>query len=130
MAGTSRGAMASPRAVGLWVLGIATALALIDSIFNYFWTGNGIHGTPGALIVIVSTALQLIGTLLIYFRVVRGGWGVLFEVLIFLDLIGTGVAANLLEARVLLALTVIAFIGWLLQLVREPRRTTTPEATV
>jgi hypothetical protein len=129
MAGNSRGAMASPRVVGFWVLGIATALALIDSIFNYFWTGNGIHGTPGALLVIISTALQLIATLLIYFRIVRGGWGVLFEVLIFLDLIGTAVAANLLEARILLLLTVIAFIGWLLQLIREPARNTTPEVS-
>jgi hypothetical protein len=28
-------------------------LALIDSLFNYFWTGNGIHGSEGALLVIV-----------------------------------------------------------------------------
>jgi hypothetical protein len=54
---------------------------------------------------------------------------VLFEVLNFLDLVGTGVAANLLEASLLLALTIIAFIGWLLQLAREPARTTTPEAS-
>ena len=115
MAGNSRAAIASPRAVGIWVLGIATALALLDSIFNYFWTGNGIHGSPGAL--------------LIYFRIVRGGWGVLLEVLIFLDLIGTGVAANLLEARILLVLTVIGFIGWLLQLVREATRSAGPEVS-
>ena len=24
-----------------------SALALLDAIFNYFWTGNGIHGTEG-----------------------------------------------------------------------------------
>lgn len=129
MAGNSRAAMASPRAVGIWVLGIATALALLDSIFNYFWTGNGIHGSPGALLVVISTALQLIATLLIYFRIVRGGWSGLFEVLIFLDLIGTGVAANLLEARILLVLTVIGFIGWLLQLVRESTRSTGTEVS-
>jgi quinoprotein glucose dehydrogenase len=126
MTANSPVAGASPRAVGVWLLGIATLLALIDSIFNYFWTDNGIHGTPGALLVIVSAALQLIATLLIYFRVVRGGWMVLFEVLIFLDLIGTGLAANLLEAWILLALTVIAFIGWLLQLIRQPAQATTP----
>lgn len=124
MTADSGGAVASPRSVGIWVLGIATALGLIDAIFNYFWTGNGIHGQPGALLVVVSTALQLIATLLIYFGVLRGRWRTLFEVLICLDLIGTAIAAIFLEAWILLVLTIIAAIGWLIHVIRRPASNT------
>ena len=114
---SSSGAMSSFR-LGIWLLTIASLLALADAIFNYFDASNGIHGTEGALLVIISTALQLIAALLILFDVLRGRWKVLFEVLIFLDLIGTGIAAYFLEAMPLLVLTVIAFVGWLLQLAK------------
>ena len=124
MAGNSRGAMASPRAVGIWVLGIATALGLIDAIFNYLWTGNGIHGSAGAGLVVIATALQLIATLLIYVGVLRGRWRTLFEVLICLDLIGTAIAAFFLEAWILLVLTIIAAIGWLMHVIRRPASNT------
>lgn len=128
MAGTSGGGVASLARFGLWLLTAATLIALIDALFNYFDASNGIHGSEGALLVIISTALQLIAALLILFNVLRGGWKVLFEVLIFLDLIGTGIAAYFLEALPLLGLTVIAFIGWLLQLARP--RATHPAAEV
>lgn len=105
---------------GLWLLTAASLLGLIDAIFNYFSPANGIHGTEGALIVIVSTALQLIAALLILARVVRGWVWWLFQVLILLDLIGTALAAYLLEADLLLALTVLGFIGWLLQMFGAP----------
>jgi hypothetical protein len=36
---------------------ILGAIAFLDALFNYFWTGNGIHGTEGALLVVISTFL-------------------------------------------------------------------------
>jgi len=103
---------------GLWLLLAATIIGLVDSIFNYFSPANGIHGTEGALLVIGSTVLQLIAVLLILGHVVRGWVGWLFQILILLDLAGTALAAYLLDAYLLLALTGLGFIGWLLQLVR------------
>lgn len=112
-----------PARGGLWLLGAATLFGLFDAIFNYFWTGNGIHGSEGALLVVGSTLLQLIATGPLL-RPVRGGLKWLFEVLILLDLVGTGLAAYLLEAWILLALTVIALLGFLLQFGGARRRTT------
>jgi quinoprotein glucose dehydrogenase len=105
----------SPASGGLWLLSAATALGLIVSIFNYFWTGNGIHGTEGALLVVVSTLLQLIAAVWLLRGTLHGGLKWLFEALILLDLAGTALAAYLLEAWILLA---IAAIGFLMQLVR------------
>jgi hypothetical protein len=108
----------SPARGGLWLLSAATLLGLLDAIFNYIWAGNGIHGTAGALLVVVSTLLQLIAAVLLLRGALRGALKWLFEVLIFLDLAGTALAAYLLEAWILLALTAIAFIGFLMQLGR------------
>ena len=104
-----------------WVLSV---LALIDSLFNYFSTGNGIHGTEGALLVIVSTLLMAVAI-----GIVLNRWGphwlhVLLEVLIVLDFIGTGAAAYLLEAWILLALVLLAFIAWLAHTFRPAPRPT------
>ncbi|MDR3474032.1 MAG: hypothetical protein P4M09_20425 [Devosia sp.] len=125
----TRDYLSPPARVGLWLLGAATLLGLIDAMFNYFWTGNGIHGTQGALIVAGSTLLQLVAFGLIAGGVLRGGLKVLFEVLIFLDLLGTGLAAYMLEAWMLLALTVVALIGFLLHLGTAARRTSRREVT-
>jgi hypothetical protein len=111
----------TPFRVGLWLLIVATALGLIDAIFQYFWTGNGIHGTEGVLLVIVSTLLQLIAAL-VFLAGVRGWVRTVLEVLVFLDLIGTAAAAYLLEDYILLGLTILAAIGWLLQLGGRSRR--------
>lgn len=100
---------------GLWLLAIASLLAFIDTIFQYFWTGNGIHGSEGVILVIVATLLQLIAAGLLLSGL-RGWVRALFEVLIFLDLVGTAAAAVLLNDWVLLGLTILAAIGWLLQL--------------
>lgn len=116
MAAISSNGRTGPANIGLWLLAVLTVLAIIDAVFNYFWTGNGIHGTEGALLVIVSTVLQLIAVLLILGRVARGWFAGLLQVLILLDLAGTALAAYLLDAWILLALTGLAFIAWLLQI--------------
>ena len=84
--------------LGLWLLGTASLLALALSIFNYFWTGNGIHGTPGALLVIVSSALMLAAAIFLHVARLIAGWlrGTLLA-LILLDIIGTALAAYMLE---------------------------------
>lgn len=128
MATITSGVQRAPRRFGLWLLIVATVLALVDAIYNYYSPANGIHGTEGALLVIISTVLQLIAALLIAGRWLRGWvWG-LFEILILLDLAGTALAAYLLEAWVLLALTAIGFIGWLVHLFEAAARRPASEA--
>jgi hypothetical protein len=96
-------------------------LALIDSLFNYFWTGNGIHGSEGALLVIVSTLLMTLAAGAFGSGWVRGCLKTVLEVLIVLDFLGTALAAYFLEAWILLALMVLGFIAWVIHLTRPSR---------
>jgi quinoprotein glucose dehydrogenase len=104
-----------------------SVLALLDALFNYFWQGNGIHGTEGALLVVISTLLMAIAGWIIAARWLHGGLRLLFEILIFLDLLGTGLAAYFLNAWILLALDLIALIVFLVHVFR--RRPTVVAAT-
>jgi len=92
---------------------VLSALALLDSVFNYIWTGNGIHGTEGALLVVISTLLMAVAAALIGMRVVHGWLSTVLSILLVLDFIGTGLAAYLLEAWILLGLDILAAIAWL-----------------
>jgi hypothetical protein len=106
---------------------LLAALSFIVSIFDYFWTGNGIHGTEGALLVVVSTLLMLIASAVILSGRVHGWVRVVLEILILLDFLGTGLAAYLLESWVLLILDVIALVAWIVHgLWRARREEVTP----
>ena len=89
-----------------------SVLGFLDAVFNYFWTGNGIHGSEGALLVVASTLLMAVAAWLIGARVIHGWLRVLLTVLLALDFVGTGAAAYFLEAWVLLGLDVIGAIAW------------------
>jgi len=88
-------------------------LAFLDSVFNYFSRGNGISGTEGALLVVVSTLLMLIAAILLARDVMRGWVRTTFEFLIVLDFLGSAAAAYFLNAWLLLALVALAAIAWL-----------------
>ena len=88
-------------------------LAFLDALFEYFWTGNGIHGTEGELLVVISTLLMAVAAALIGLRVVHGWLSTVLSILLVLDFIGTGLAAYLLEALILLGLDILAAIAWL-----------------
>jgi quinoprotein glucose dehydrogenase len=110
-----------------------SAFGLALSIFNFFWTGNGIHGSIGALIVIGSTALMALSTAAIAFGVVRGWVRIVLAALVFLDILGTGFAAYMLEADVLFGFMVVALVAWLVSAfadVKLPGRAATSEAAI
>jgi len=96
---------------GITATAVLSGLAVLDAAYNYF-AGAGITGTEGALLVVISTLLMLIAALII----ARGrgpGWlHPVLSVLLVLDFLGTAVAAYFLDAWVLLALVVLAAIGW------------------
>jgi hypothetical protein len=98
-------------AFGGWLLILSSAAGLGVSIFDYF--GDiGIRGTAGVLLVIVSTALILGASLIIALASVREWIGVVLMTLIFLGIVGTGLAAYFLEAKWLLASMAVALIAW------------------
>ena len=103
---------------------LISVLAFADALFNYFWTGNGIHGTEGALLVVVSTLLMVVAAWLTGAHIVHGWLRTLLLALLVLDFIGTGLAAYLLEAWILLALDIAATVAWLATLA-APRMTST-----
>jgi len=103
---------------------LISVLAFADALFNYFWTGNGIHGTEGALLVVVSTLLMAVAAWLTGAHIVHDWLRTLLVALLVLDFIGTGLAAYLLEAWILLALDIAATVAWFATLA-APRMTST-----
>lgn len=109
---------------GGWILVAAAALGLIVAIAAYLVPGNGVDYTPGALLVVGSTFLILAAGLVVW--IVEWGGAVLREILAWLILLGivcTAFAAYLLEENLLVALMVVALVGWLLgKLAVDPSR--------
>jgi hypothetical protein len=100
-------------APALVILLIVTLLAFAVSLFDYFWTGNGIHGSEGALLVVGSTFLMVVAAALFQFGIVRSWLRALFEILLALDVFGPLIAAYFLESWLLLGLVVLAAIALL-----------------
>lgn len=101
---------------GHWLLLASAAVGLLISIYDYFWAA-GIDHTAGVVLVVVSTALITGATAVVTLYRDSPHWlDATLEVLLFLGLIGTGIAAYFLEAHVLLALMIIGFVGWLIGL--------------
>lgn len=96
---------------------VGSAAGLITSLIYYFWRGDGIAYTPGTLLVIVSTALLLVASLIMATGLFRH-WLLsgFLAVATCLDILGTAFAAWLLEAHWLLALIVLAAIGWIVRI--------------
>ncbi|MGN6585269.1 MAG: hypothetical protein ACTHJV_16350 [Rhizobiaceae bacterium] len=108
---------ARPSNIPLLLLCILSAIAVIVAAVNTFSQGNGIAFSFGAYLVLCSTILLIIASLVVMLWNSGPGWarGILLF-LIFLDLVGTGVAAYFLDSYVLLALMALGFIAWLISL--------------
>ena len=102
-----------PTPYGSWLMTIAAATAFILLLIDYLVPHGTIAHTDGALLVVISTALMFIAALLITLDAIPRWLVVLFEVLIILDIIGTAICAYFLETYVVLALMVLALIGWI-----------------
>jgi hypothetical protein len=100
---------------------LAALAGLAIAAFNYFSSGNGIHGTGGALLVVISSALLWLAALALAIWPDLPRWlrGVLLA-LIVLDIFGTGLAAYMLEADWLLAAMAAVLLGWIIHLVADP----------
>jgi hypothetical protein len=106
---------------GLWLLLASSVAGLVTAAIAALDEGNGVAYSGGAYLVLVSTALLLLAALAL--APYDGKWKwltVSLTILIFLDLVGTAVAAYFLETPVLLAFMVLGLIGWLIYLLVDP----------
>ena len=100
------------RSVG-WLLVATSALSFAMSLIDYFTPENGIDGTSGVVLVVISTFLMLAASAAISSDFAHGWARTILTFLILLDVLGTGLAAYMLEASVLLSLMVTVLIAWL-----------------
>lgn len=102
-----------------FAMALCALVAVVVALVNYFVPGNGISGTPGALLVVASSALLALVGYLSGRRIAAGRTGGGAWLLIALILLaGTALAAWLLEATVLFALMMLAGLGWIVLAVR------------
>ena len=104
-------------------MALCALVAVVVALVNYFVPGNGISGTPGALLVVASSSLLALVGYLSGRRIQNGRTGgtALLAVALVL-LAGTALAAWLLEAYVLFGVMMLACLGWIAIAVR-PRAT-------
>lgn len=108
-------------AYGAWLLLAISVIALILAAVATFNEGNGIAYTPGTYLVLISTALLLLGSLLLALARGMPRWlGGLVAFLILLDLLGTGLAAYLLQAEWLLGCMGVGLVAWLVHVIADP----------
>jgi hypothetical protein len=101
---------------GAWLIVIASIAGLIVSIYNYNSADSGIDGTPGAMLVIVSTLLLLFAGFILGRDMGGGGMRAVLATLCFLGILGTAFAGYLLESTVLLAAMGLCLFGWVIRL--------------
>lgn len=122
--------------IGAWLIVFGSAVGLGIAVYNFFSpTGflsplSNTSWTWGALLVIGSTALMLIAGLVLlgqpHLRLVA----IFFGLGVFLDVLGTGFAALLLESPPLLVAVGVAGVGWLLWIIgKRPSRGAAMEAS-
>ena len=90
------------RDAGAHILLIAAAAALAISAFDFFWTGNGIHGTAGAGLVVISSALMVAAAAAL--------------------ILAARMSRPQLEADLLLAAMAAAAVGWIVHLASDRSR--------
>lgn len=105
---------------GAWLIVIASLVGFAVSIFNYNAADSGIAGTPGAMLVIVSTFLLLFAGFVLGRDMGGGGLRAVIAALCFFGILGTGFAGWLLESNTLAVTMALCLFGWLIRLF-QPR---------
>ena len=109
------------------LIAFGAGLGLLVSIYNYFSpvallapTSN-ISGTAGALVAIAATAILCAAGLVLAGTAGGRGLTVFLVLGSFVGILGTALAAWLLDSTLLLALMLVCAIGWLIRVVtRHP----------
>lgn len=103
-------------AYGSLLVAIGAILGAAVSIFNYLSPDSGIAGTPGAILVVISTViLFLFSTLMGRYGVRSTALRAFVLVCSFLDIIGTAFAGYLLESYTLVGLMAVSLVGLIMR---------------
>lgn len=97
---------------GGWVLIAASVLGLLVAFYDYFFAW-GIDHSIGSTIVCTSMALMMGAALVIVLDDPPPIARVLLNIGLVIDFLGTLLAAYFLESYLLVALVILAAIGWL-----------------
>lgn len=102
------------------IVSAAAVAGVLVALVNYLTPDNGIARTPGALLVVASTALLLlVGVALRRQKSQEGAWRSAMLAMVAILIAGTAWASWLLEAPTLVALMALAATAWMLGLVRR-----------
>jgi len=106
---------------GTWLLALSAIVGFGIAVYDDFDTANGIHGSYGVWLVMVTTALLALAALAvaIWPRMARWLRGLLLA-LILLDIVGTGFAAYMLETWWLVGAMAAALLFWIVHLIVDP----------
>lgn len=107
---------------GALLIAIAASIGFIVIIIDYFMPHGTIAQSWGALIVVISTGLMVIASTWIAFGTLPRWLLVVFEVLIILDILGSGVCTYFLEADAVLVFMILALVGWIWHLTSDRPR--------
>jgi quinoprotein glucose dehydrogenase len=98
---------------GAWLLLLGSLIGLGGALFAYFWTGNGIHGSAGALLIVITIALMFLAAAALTWWPAMPRWlhGILLF-LILIDILGSGFAAYMLDAWYVVGAMVLALVAY------------------
>lgn len=105
------------------VLFIAALAGVLVSLYKYFDPASGISGTPGALLVVITSAVIFLIGLSLRKLHRRSAWRRLAMGVCLVLIAGTAFAAYLLESTALLVWMIISLIGWVMHVIGGPSAT-------
>lgn len=109
-------------ALGACLIAASAVVGFIIILIDYVVPHGTIAHQWGTLIVVISTALMIFASAWTAFGTLPRWLLILFEVLLILDVLGSGVCAYFLEADAVLVFMAIALIGWIWHLAGDRPR--------
>jgi len=105
---------------GAWLIIIASLIAMIICVYDYYTPETGLIGTGGVVLVAIAALLMFLASLTLALVPNRPGLLQGFLVVsIILDIIGSSVAGYFLESPVIMAAEALALIGWLMNVIGD-----------
>ena len=105
---------------GAWLIVLASLIAIVICVYDYYSPATGLIGTGGVILVAGAAVLMLLASLVMALMPNRANWIQTFLVVsILLDIIGSSVAGYFLESPVIMAAEALALVGWLMDVIGD-----------